>query len=145
MNAGTQLESTQDPAAVAAFVATLDPATAEDSRVLIALMRRLSGHEPRLWNLGTLGFGMYRYKYDTGREGDCHVLGFHPRKGKTTIYLMDGTARHAERLSRLGRHTATRVCVYVRRLSDLQLNVLEEILLESQAYLKVHDGQMHRV
>lgn len=121
-----------------------DEQTVKDSRALIKLMRRISGHGPKLWNIGTLGFDTYHYKYDSGREGDSQVLGFYPRKGKITIYLMDGTARHSELLSRLGKHTTSRVCVYIKRLSDVELPILEKVLRQSYEYLKSQDGHMHR-
>ena len=66
------------------FLASLhDEQLAKDSLALIEMMQRISGHEPKLWNVGTIGFDSYHYKYDSGREGDGHILGFHPRKGKT--------------------------------------------------------------
>ena len=69
------------------LVASIEDAqTQADARVLVELMTRISGHEPKLWNVSTLGFDSYHYKYESGREGDCHVLGFNPRKGKFTIY-----------------------------------------------------------
>lgn len=126
-------------------VAALDDATAADARVLMDLMHRISGAEPRVWNVGTIGYGTYGYRYDSGRVGEGHALGFYPRHGKTTVYLMDGTARHAEQLAALGRHTTSRVCVYLKRLSDVDLAVLESILRDSYAYLRDHDGTMNRV
>jgi hypothetical protein len=108
------------------------------------LMHRISGHEPRLWNVGTIGYDSYNFRYDSGREGDGHALGFYPRKGKITVYLMDGTERHAELLADLGTHSTSRVCVYLKRLSDIDLAVLEQVLQQSYAYLKSQDGQMHR-
>lgn len=122
-----------------------DEGVVKDSLVLIDLMQRISGHEPRLWNVGTIGFDTYHYKYDSGREGDSHAIGFYPRRGKITIYLMDGTARHAELLARLGKHTTSRVCIYLKRLSDIDLPVLQQVLSESYAYLKSRDGHMRRV
>jgi uncharacterized protein DUF1801 len=107
-------------------------------------MQRVSGCEPKMWNTGTIGFDAYHYKYDSGREGDCQIIGFYPRKGKTTIYLMDGTVRHTKSLARLGKHSTSRVCVYFKRLSDIQLPVLEEIVQQSYEYVKAHDGHMHR-
>jgi hypothetical protein len=128
------------------FIASLeDEQTANDSLVLIGMMRRISKRQPRMWNVGTIGFDTYHYKYDSGREGDCHPLGFYPRKGRITVYLMDGTSRHAELLSRLGKHTTSRVCLYIKRLADVQLPVLEQIVRQSYAYLKSQDGQVHRV
>ena len=90
------------------YIASLDDEqTVQDSQVLIEMMQRISGHEPKMWNVGTIGFDTYHYKYDSGREGDGHVIGFYPRKGKITVYLMDGTARYSELLAKLGRHTTT--------------------------------------
>ena len=130
--------------AVADVVASLDERTAQDAAVLLELMGRISGHEPQLWNVGTIGFDAYHFRYDSGREGDGHVLAFYPRKGKITVYLMDGTERHAELLAGLGTHTTSRVCVYIKRLSDIDLEVLDQVLQQSYADLKAHDGDMHR-
>jgi hypothetical protein len=133
-----------DPDAVAAVLAALDERTARDAQHLVEMMQGISGHEPRVWHIGTLGFDSYHYRYDSGREGDAHALGFYPRKGKITIYLPDGTARHADHLTLLGKHTSTKVCVYLKRLDDIDLTVLERVLRDSYAYLKEHDGHMHR-
>lgn len=122
-----------------------DEQTAKDGLVLIGKMRRISKRQPKMWNVGTVGFDAYHYKYDSGREGDCHALGFYPRKGRITVHLMDGTSRHAELLSRLGKHTTSRVCLYIKRLADVQLPVLEQIVRQSYAYLKSQDGQVRRV
>lgn len=107
-------------------------------------MQRISGHAPTLWNVGTIGFDSYHYKYDSGREGDSQTIGFYPRKGKITVYLMDGTVRYSELLSRLGKHTTSRVCIYIKRLSDIDLSILEQIVRQSYEYVKSQDGHMHR-
>jgi hypothetical protein len=128
------------------YIAALgDEQIAKDSLVLIELMWRISGHAPKMWNVGTIGFDAYHYKYDSGREGDCFTIGFYPRKGKITLYLMDGTARYSKLLVRLGKHTATRVCVYIKRLGDIQLPILEQIVQQSYEYIMSQDGHMHRV
>jgi hypothetical protein len=135
----------QDPA-VRDFIASMDDEqTRADSLVLIDVMRRISGHEPKIWNVGTLGFDSYHYKYESGREGDSQAIGFYPRKDKMTVYLMDGTARYSDLLAQLGRHSTSRVCVYLKRLSDVDLSVLEQILRQSYDYVKSQDGHMHRV
>ena len=126
------------------FIASLDDEqTVRDCLVLIEMMQRISGHKPKMWNVGTIGFDTYHYKYDSGREGDCQTIGFYPRKGKITIYLMDGTVRYSKLLARLGKHTTSRVCVYLKRLSDIQLPVLEQIVQQSYEYIKSQDGHMH--
>ena len=137
--------TTQNGRSVENYIASLDDEqTARDSQVLIAMMQRISGHEPKLWNVGTIGFDIYHYKYDSGREGDACPLSFYPRNGKITVYLMDGTARYAELLARLGKHSTSRVCIYIKRLSDIELPVLEQIVQQSYAYVKSQDGHMHR-
>jgi hypothetical protein len=132
--------------AVDTYIASLDDEqTIKDCHVLIEMMQRISGHEPKLWNVGTIGFDTYHYKYDSGREGDAATISFYPRKGKITVYLMDGTARYSELLARLGKHTTSRVCVYIKRLSDIELPILEQIVRESYEYIQAQDGHMHRV
>lgn len=135
----------RDAASVEDVVSALDEQTAEDCRTLMAVMHRISGAAPAVWNVGTIGYDSYHFAYDSGREGDGHALGFYPRKGKTTVYLMDGTERHSELLAQLGKHTTSRVCVYLKRLGDIDLGVLEQILRSSYAYLKDHDGNVKRV
>jgi len=109
------------------------------------MMQRISRHEPKIWNAGTIGFDTYHYKYDSGREGDGHILGFHPRKGKTTIYLMDGTARYSELLAKLGKHTTTGYCIYIKRLSDVELPILEQIMQKSYENIKSQDGHINQI
>ena len=126
------------------YLATLDDQTGKDSQVLIKMMRKISGRAPKMWNVGTIGFDSYHFKYDSGREGDCQAIGFYPRKGKITVYLMDGTARYTKLFERLGKHTTSRVCVYLKRLSDIELPILEQIVQQSYDYVKSQDGKMHR-
>jgi hypothetical protein len=118
------------------YIASLDEQTANDSQVLLEMMQRISGHEPKLWNAGTVGFDTYHYKYASGREGDGLVIGFYPRKNKTTVYLMDGTARYSKLLARLGKHTTTGYCLYIKKLSDIDLPILEQIIQKSYEYIK---------
>lgn len=127
------------------YIATIDDAqTVHDALVIVEIMQRISGHEPKIWNVGTIGFDSYHYKYESGREGDCHVIGFYPRKGKLTFYLMDGTSRYNQQLNKLGKHTTSKACLYIKRLSDIELPILENILKTSYEYIKSQDGNMHR-
>ncbi len=130
------------------YLASLgDERTVEDSGTLVEMMKRITGHESELWNVGTIGFGRYHYTYDSGREGDGHTIGFYPRKGKLTIYLMDGTARHAALMSKLGPHSTTGYCLYIKRLSDVDLPVLEQILRESYEFVqsKASEGPIRQI
>jgi hypothetical protein len=119
------------------YIASLkDEQTEKNSNVLLEMMQQISGDEPKLFNAGTIGFDTYHYKYSSGREGDAMVIGFYPRKGKITIYVMDGTARYTELLSKLGKHTTTGYCLYIKHLSDINLQILEQIVKESYKNIK---------
>ena len=84
----TNDNSSQSDRSVKDYIASLDDEqSVKDSQVLIEMMQRISGHEPKMWNAGTIGFDTYHYKYDSGREGDGHIIGFYPRKGLARISL----------------------------------------------------------
>lgn len=141
----TKDTSSQSDSSVKDFIPSLnDEQAIKDCHILIEMMQRISGHEPKMWNVGTIGFDTYHYKYDSGREGDGQIIGFYARKGKITVYLMDGTVRYSELLAQLGKHTTSRVCLYFKRLNDIQLPVLEQIVQQSYEYVKSQDGHMHR-
>ncbi|MEO6728387.1 MAG: DUF1801 domain-containing protein [Candidatus Dojkabacteria bacterium] len=129
------------------YLDSLDEQTIKDSRVLLEMMQRISGQEPKLWNAGTIGFNTYHYKYNSGREGDGLIIGFYPRKGKITIYMMDGTARYTDLLAKLGKHTTTGYCIYIKRLSDIDMSILDQILKQSYDYIKTlsKDGPINRI
>ena len=138
--------SAQNDRSVKDFIASLgDEQIVKDSQALIEMMQRISGHEPKMWNVGTIGFDTYHYKYDSGREGDGHVIGFYPRKGRITVYLMDGTARYSELLAKLGKHTTTGYCVYINWLSDVELPILEQIVRQSYENVKSKDGHINQI
>ena len=126
---------------VEAFVAAIaDEAKRADALMLIELMSAVSGEEPVLW--GTMvGFGHYHYRYETGHEGDSFLVGFAPRKAEFSIYLMgtyfpEVSARREELLARLGKHRMGKACLYVKRLSDVDLGVLRELAEISVAALR---------
>jgi hypothetical protein len=127
------------------YLASLNEQTAADSETLIELMQRISGLAPTLWNVGTIGFGTYHYKYDSGREGDGHTIGFYPRNGKITVYLMDGTARHSELLAKLGKHSSTGYCIYIRQLSDIELPVLDQIIRDSYEFIEAQEKPIRQI
>ena len=137
--------STKNIASVNEFIDSLDEQTLKDSNALIDMMKGISRSEPKLWNIRTIGFASYHYKYDSGREGDSFIIGFYPRKGKVTVYLMDGTARYSELLAKLGKHTTTGYCIYIKHLSDVELPILEQILKSSFENIKSQDGHINQI
>lgn len=119
----------------------------QDARSIFEIMHRISGEDPILYGIGTIGFGTYKYEYESGRKGEAHTLAFYPRKGKITIYLMDGTKRYAELLSKLGKHTITGYCIYIKQLSDVDVPVLTKIIEESYKNIKAksQNGVIDRI
>jgi len=117
--------TTQD---VGAFLAAIEDETKRaDCVALTALMERVSVHPPVMWG-SIVGFGQYHYVYDSGREGDAVRVGFAPRAQNISIYIMPGYQDFDEELSRLGKHKIGKACLYIKRLSDVDMDVLEEII-----------------
>jgi len=109
----------------------------KDCKDLAALMKRVSGCSPRMWGTSIVGFGSYHYKYASGHEGDCCAVGFSSRKGAISVYLHPGyEAKSRELLFRLGGHTAAKGCLYIKRLSDVRLPILERLVAQSVAAAK---------
>lgn len=117
------------------YLASLQDTLKKDADVLVALMHQITNEDPILYGFGTIGFGVYKYEYTSGRKGEAHTLAFYPRKGKITIYLMDGTTRYAALLPELGKHSTTGYCIYIKSLSDIKLEVLEQILKQSYEFI----------
>jgi hypothetical protein len=100
----------------------------EDCFSLLELMRRVTGAGPVLWAGGIVGFGDYHFRYSSGREGDWFEAGFASRKASIAVYVMPGLEAHGEILERLGKHKTGVGCVYIKRLADVDTDVLEELL-----------------
>lgn len=104
-----------------------------DSETLIALMQRVTGSPPRMWGPSIIGFGSTRLKYASGRELDWMQCGFSPRKAALSIYLTCDIAQYEHLLSRLGKYKTGKGCLYVKRLSDVDMKVLEAMVQEAVA------------
>lgn len=115
--------------------AVADPAQRDDARKIVAMMERLSGHEATMWGPSIIGFGSYHYKYDSGREGDMCRIGFSPRKGQTVLYIVDGFEGHSDLMARLGKYKTGKSCLYIKRLSDVDEGVLEQLCTESLEFM----------
>lgn len=124
-------------ASVDEFIAAVpDARKRADAETLRAMMTELTGHEATMWGPSIIGFDSYAYKYPSGREGTSALLGFSPRSSAITIYVADGLAEYEELLARLGKHTTSKVCIYVKRLADIELTVLREILTRSMNHIR---------
>lgn len=106
-----------------------------DAEKIRAMMEQLSGQPATMWGSSIIGFGSYHYKYDSGREGDMCRIGFSPRKGQTVLYLIDGFEGQSDLMARLGKHKTGKSCLYIKRLSDIDEAVLEELCVRSLQYM----------
>ena len=121
---------------VGVFLETVaDERRRDDARTVCRLMQEVTGEEPVLWGTSIVGFGSVRLRYASGRELDRPVTGFSPRKTATTVYLMDGFEERSDLLARLGPHSTGRSCLHLKRLSDVDLAVLRELVAESVRYV----------
>ncbi len=119
------------------FIANLeDEQQKADCEKLISLFRRASGAEPKMWGDSIIGFGKYRLVYDSGRELDWMLCGFSPRKGKMSLYIMNGFTKYGEYLQNLGKHKTGKSCLYLKKLADADEAVLYQMLKDSCDYLK---------
>lgn len=109
-----------------------------DSFQLIELMKEWSDTEPKMWGPTIIGFGNYHYKYASGHEGDAPVLGFSPRKTAFSLYVYSDTERSKAILDDLGKFKMGKACIYVKKLSDINLSVLKELCIESIKYISEH-------
>ena len=103
---------------------------------LVDLMSDVTGEEPKMWGDAIVGFGTYHYKYASGREGDWMQVGFSPRKQSLTLYIMSGFSRYDELMKGLGKFKTGKSCLYVKRLSDVDRDVLRELIAQSVEHVK---------
>lgn len=106
-----------------------------DSFQLIELMSKWSGFQPTMWGPSIIGFGRYHYKYASGHEGDAPIIAFSPRKAAITLYVHDATADNKNLLDQLGKYKISKACIYVKKLSDLDIKVLEKLCKASIAHI----------
>ena len=112
----------------AEFFEKLEKNRQADCKAIAAMMRNATGAPPRMWGPSIVGFGDYHYKYDTGREADWFEVGFSPRKANLTLYIMSGVKKYPELLDKLGKHSTSVSCLYIKRLSDVDVPTLEKLI-----------------
>lgn len=126
--AKAELKTQANTASVSAFIDKQDAEVAADCRTIIKLMKKATGEEPKMWGATIVGFGRYAYKGASGREGEWMLTGFSPRKANLSLYILTGLDKSAALLKKLGKHTTGKGCLYIKRLSDVDLNVLDELI-----------------
>jgi len=134
----TELKTKPNDKSVDQFLKKVEnPTKKEDSFKILEIMKELTKEEPIMWGDSIIGFGSYHYKYASGREGDWFRVGFSPRKQNLTVYLMTGFEKYKEILNNLGKFKTGKSCLYIKKLKDVDIPSLRELILESFKNLQI--------
>ncbi|WP_445475408.1 DUF1801 domain-containing protein [Methanococcoides methylutens] len=132
-----ELKTKKNEESVEAFLDTVENEKKRtDSFAIMNLMQEVTGEEPAMWGDSIVGFGSYTYKYASGRTGDWMLTGFSPRKQNLTLYIMPGFEQYDDLLSRLGKYKLGKSCLYIKKLEDVDQDVLRELVKQSVEYMK---------
>ena len=135
--AKAKIKTTQNDKSVKDFLNSVDnDQRRKDAKALLKLFNRVTGMKPKMWGTSIIGYGRYEYKYESGREGEFMMTGFSPRKANSTIYIMHGYQDLSSMLERLGKHKTGKSCLYINKLSDVDPEVLEEIINFGLDYMR---------
>ncbi len=107
----------------------------EDSHKVLKLMQQVTGEQPKMWGDSIVGFGSYQYHYASGKEGSWFLTGFSPRKQNLTLYIMAGFDAYDDLLDKLGKHTTGKSCLYIKKLEDIDPDVLRELIRQSVEHM----------
>ncbi len=119
------------------FIATVkDPGRQTDAAALVKIFQRATGEKPVMWGSSIVGFGKYHYRYESGREGDMCLAGFSPRSNALVVYALSGAKGEAELLGKLGKHKRGKGCLYITRLADVDVTILEQLVRTSSAHTR---------
>jgi hypothetical protein len=132
-----ELKTKRTDASVDAYLDAIpDEGRRQDCRTVIDIMRKATKAEPKMWGPGIVGFGDFRYKYESGRELDWFYTGFASRKQDLTLYIMPGFARYEALMGKLGKHRTGKSCLYIKRLADVDVKVLAELVSSSVGHMR---------
>jgi len=132
-----ELKTKVNDASIKEFLESIeDEAKRKDTYTILEMMQKSSKSEPKMWGNSIIGFGIYHYKYKSGREGDWFVIGVSPRKQNITLYAMGHWENNPVLLAKLGKFSKGTGCLYIKRLSDVNLPVLEQLIDESFEHAK---------
>ncbi|MEQ9110290.1 MAG: DUF1801 domain-containing protein [Rhodospirillaceae bacterium] len=133
----SELKTKQNSTSVASFIKAVEnPKRREDTQVIKKMMDAITGWKPKMWGDSIVGYGAYHYKYASGREGDWFVTGFSPRKQAVTVYIMPGFSSYENLMAKLGKYKTGKSCLYINRLEDIDLKVLEKLIRQSITRMK---------
>ena len=133
----SELKTKVNEASVAKFLDSIpDDGQRSDSRVLLELLQKATKTEPKMWGDSIIGLGSYQYRYESGRALEWFQIGFSPRKQNLTLYIMPGFARYGELMGKLGKYKIGKSCLYINKLSDIDLATLRELIESSVAHTR---------
>ncbi|GIN41115.1 MULTISPECIES: DUF1801 domain-containing protein [Heyndrickxia] len=133
-----KLKTKENDHSVIEFIENIEnPKKREDAYQLLDIFTETTGYPAKMWGTSIIGFGSYHYKYKSGHEGDAPFVGFSPRKAKISLYLATGEPKREELLNQLGKHTTGKACVYVNKLSDIDVTILKSLIDQSVNFLKL--------
>ncbi len=127
-----EIKTQKNTASVKKFIAAVEHSQRrEDALTLLQIMTDITNEKPCMWGTSIIGFGSYHYKYASGREGDWMRIGFSPRKASMSLYIMNGFREYNELLGLLGKHKVGKSCLYINKLSDIDMAVLKQLIHHS--------------
>ena len=140
----TQLKTQRANDSIEEYLAGLDdPRKRDDCFVLLRMMREVTGEEPAIWGGTIVGFGFYKYRYNSGRRGEWFITGFAPRKRDLTVYIMPGFDAYQPLMQRLGKHKTGKSCLYLSKLEAIDLPTLRELVSRSVADMRENNPYQH--
>jgi Domain of unknown function (DU1801) len=124
-----EIKTQKNDDSVDAFIAGIeDEGKRDDSKTLVGMMEKVTGEQPAMWGPSIIGFGDHRYQYESGREGDWFKIGFSPRKQSLTVYVTDYLPDDDPLMAKLGKYTTGKACIHIKRLEDVDTDVLEALI-----------------
>ena len=131
-----ELKTKLNDASVHDFLNSIqDEKKRKDSNTIVDLIKQVTRSEPKMWGKSIIGFGIYHYKYKSSREGDWMKVGFSPRKENLTLYIMPGFDKYENLMQNLGKHKTGKGCLYIKKLEDVNLDILEKLITQSFKYI----------
>jgi len=132
-----ELKTKLNTASVGKFLNSVkDKQKREDSFKILDMMKKITKEEPKMWGSSIVGFGSYHYKYESGHEGDMCMAGFSPRKESLTIYILPGFEKNKSLMEKLGKYKTGKSCLYIKRLDDVDMKILNKLITESVKWMK---------
>jgi hypothetical protein len=132
-----ELKTKVNDASVTDFLNSVeDEQKRKDTFEILKIMKQITKEEPKMWGSSIVGFGTHHYKYESGREGDSAMIGFSPRKQNITLYIVPGFERYQGLMKKLGKYSTGKSCLYIKRLGDVDVEVLKQLITESLQVMK---------